>query len=85
MLDIVLEHREKILNSVEKVIRKDYTWMFEAFNQKQINLLSQMVNKHKIKIDIGPVGKEGKLTGTFLRIHHSNRYNLLTGGYDTLN
>eukprot|EP00800_Vazella_pourtalesii_P016948 TRINITY_DN500_c1_g1_i4.p1 TRINITY_DN500_c1_g1~~TRINITY_DN500_c1_g1_i4.p1 ORF type:complete len:520 (-),score=130.52 TRINITY_DN500_c1_g1_i4:697-2256(-) len=59
VLDIVMEHREGILSSDDKVIRKDYTWMFEAFNQKQIHLLSQLVNKHKIKIDIGPVGKEG--------------------------
>ncbi|KAI6654916.1 hypothetical protein LOD99_2795 [Oopsacas minuta] len=59
MLDIVLAHREKILATDNNVLRKDYTWLFEAFNQKAIVLLSHLVNRHKMRIDIGPVNKEG--------------------------
>ena len=61
VLDVVLAHREKILQSKEIVLRKDYCWLFEAYNQREIGMLTQLINKHKMKIDTGPINKEGTL------------------------
>ena len=59
---MVLSHREKVLNSEEIILRKDYCWMFEAFNQREIGMLTHLINKHNMKIDTGPVNKEGIYT-----------------------
>ena len=58
---MALAHREKVLRSAEVVVRKDYCWMFEAYNQREIGMLAHLINKQNMKIDTGPINKEGDL------------------------
>ena len=69
-----MAHRERILNSERTVLRKDFTWLLEASNQRQVELLSRLINHHKMSIDTGPINKEG----SYLTTVHTLKYVLIS-------